>query len=407
MFLGGCPCCGGGATTTNCDDRCSRTFSKRTNSVVTNYGQHSGGYLFQAAIPAGFPENDGTGLYLDIPYERELTVNVNGEVLDDWIVEPYYDQYLGVFTYGLLPTKYPRTPLQPPDPTNPYIRGPTKSPVRIDIYMVPGFASEPFTSTSQCTATALFSFLDTSYNPTYNDWYSDTVPGPVSFSFNGYGGYLQKTNPMAIGSTNGNYVAPADFVVGGVSETITGSHYFIPDVIDEATIEPNWGTVPPKPYTMIPMEDWRNSNSVYCKAIRTKADNNNFPGEDNGPRYGYVGQVYEANIVWPDMLSIGSKCNTYAPTPTGGRTMSTKTTGPGTHLAKTLAAWGFKEGKGCSCKKMSRLMDGWGSACAKDPHLTTIIDHLAKEAAKRKLPFVRKLAEALIKRAVRQSENQS
>ena len=86
---------------------------------------------------------------------------------------------------------------------------------------------------------------------------------------------------------------------------------------------------------------------------------------------------------------------------------TTKTTGPGTHLAKTLASWGFKEGKGCSCKKMSRLMDGWGSACAKDPHLTTIIDHLAKEAAKRKLPFVRKLAEALIKRAVRQSENQS
>ena len=85
----------------------------------------------------------------------------------------------------------------------------------------------------------------------------------------------------------------------------------------------------------------------------------------------------------------------------------TKTTGPGTQLAKTLASWGFKEGKGCSCKKMSRLMDGWGSACATDPHLTTIVDHLAKEAKKRKLPFVRKLAEALIKRAVRQSENQS
>ena len=87
--------------------------------------------------------------------------------------------------------------------------------------------------------------------------------------------------------------------------------------------------------------------------------------------------------------------------------MPTKTTGPGTQLAKTLASWGFKEGKGCSCKKMSRLMDGWGSACATDPHLTTIVDHLAKEASKRKLPFVRKLGEMLVKRAVRQSENQS
>ena len=83
------------------------------------------------------------------------------------------------------------------------------------------------------------------------------------------------------------------------------------------------------------------------------------------------------------------------------------TTGPGTKLASTLASWGIKGEKGCKCKSVQRLMDGWGAACATEPHLTTIVDHLEKEAKKRGLPFVRKLGELLVKRAVRQSENQS
>ena len=87
--------------------------------------------------------------------------------------------------------------------------------------------------------------------------------------------------------------------------------------------------------------------------------------------------------------------------------MAQTTAGPGTQLAKTLASWGFKEGKSCKCKSMERSMNKWGSACATDPHLTTIVDHLEKEAKKRGLPFVRKLGEMLVKRAVRQSENQS
>ncbi len=450
MFLGGCPCCGkkecwrcytdgtdyecvgpnakpkDGWTpvgechpdeescaeecgdTTNCDDRCSPTFSKKTNNLVTMNGPHSGGYLFQAAIPAGFPINEDTGDYYEpgIPYERELTVNIDGEVLDDWILEWYYDSYLGVFSYGLLPTKYPRVPAPQPDPNNPSFRGLTRSPVMINIYMVPGFAAEPFARTDQCTATARFSFLDTRWDFTYKDWYSNTVPGPVSFLFNGYGDYLQKANPMVIGSANTYLIAPGDFVVAGVRETITGGHYFIPDVVDEATIEPNWGTVPPTPYTMIPMEDWRNSNSVYCKAIRTEDDPLGWPDEDNGPRYGYVGQVYEANIVWPDMLSIGSKCKTYTPTTpdSGGRTMTTTTTGPGTHLKNMLAAWGIhaKKGGGCKCRDWEVKMNRWGSDCRQ--HMDAIVDHLQSEAKKRNLPFVRRAGEMLVKRAIKRFE---
>ena len=92
---------------------------------------------------------------------------------------------------------------------------------------------------------------------------------------------------------------------------------------------------------------------------------------------------------------------------TGGQTMpttTTNTTGPGTQLAKTLKAWGIKGEKGCKCTSMERLMNKWKSACATEPHLTSIVDHLQKEAKKRGLPFVRKLGEMLVKRAVRQSE---
>jgi hypothetical protein len=107
----------------------------------------------------------------------------------------------------------------------------------------------------------------------------------------------------------------------------------------------------------------------------------------------------------PDEASCEAACGTTK----RSRTMPTTkaTTGPGTELSNMLAAWGFKESAKCSCKKMSRLMDGWGAACATEPHLTTIIDHLQKEAKKRKLPFVRTLAKALVLRAVRRSENQS
>ena len=117
---------------------------------------------------------------------------------------------------------------------------------------------------------------------------------------------------------------------------------------------------------------------------------------------------YLVSIEYPDLFTIRN-CEPCT-TPSGGRTMPTTkaTTGPGTELSNMLAAWGIhaKE-KGCGCKKMSRLMDGWGAACATEPHLTTIVDHLQKEAKKRGLPFVRKVGEMLVKRAVRKSQQNS
>ena len=84
--------------------------------------------------------------------------------------------------------------------------------------------------------------------------------------------------------------------------------------------------------------------------------------------------------------------------------MPTTTTGPGTHLKNMLAAFGIKaKEKGCGCKSMEKKMNRLGSACTEPKNLQMIVDHLQAEAKKRHLPFVRKVGEMLVKRAVRKS----
>ena len=87
--------------------------------------------------------------------------------------------------------------------------------------------------------------------------------------------------------------------------------------------------------------------------------------------------------------------------------MSTSTTGPGTHLKNMLAAWGIhaKKGGGCKCSDWEVKMNRWGSDCSK--HMDAIVDHLQAEAKKRKLPFVRKAGEMLVKRAIKRFEKES
>jgi hypothetical protein len=94
------------------------------------------------------------------------------------------------------------------------------------------------------------------------------------------------------------------------------------------------------------------------------------------------------------------------PTP-GGRTMPTTTTGPGTHLKNMLKAFGIKaKEKGCGCKSMEKKMNKGGPQWCRD-HKAEILDHLAKEAKKRKLPFVRIAAEKVLNLAIRRAEKDS
>ena len=86
-----------------------------------------------------------------------------------------------------------------------------------------------------------------------------------------------------------------------------------------------------------------------------------------------------------------------------------QTIGPGTQLANMLKAWGIhpKKGGGCKCKDMEVKMNRLGGACLEPKNLKMIVDHLQAEAKKRHLPFVRKVGEALVKRAVRKSQQNS
>lgn len=75
---------------------------------------------------------------------------------------------------------------------------------------------------------------------------------------------------------------------------------------------------------------------------------------------------------------------------------------PGTELKRILLGFGIKAASGCNCAGMARQMDGWGpGGCEK--RLETIVDHLEKEAKRRRLPipFRRTLARLLVRRAIR------
>jgi hypothetical protein len=88
----------------------------------------------------------------------------------------------------------------------------------------------------------------------------------------------------------------------------------------------------------------------------------------------------------------------------GARTMTTtKTTGgPGTELKRLLGSFGIKSKEnGCSCRSMQKKMDKPGWAVS---HKEEIIDHLAAEAKKRRLPFIRLAAEKLVDLAIRRAE---
>ena len=102
----------------------------------------------------------------------------------------------------------------------------------------------------------------------------------------------------------------------------------------------------------------------------------------------------------PDQASCEAACGTTK----RSRTMPTTATGPGTQLANLLKWFGIhaKE-KGCGCRSYQKKMDKGGPQWCRD-HKEEILDHLAKEAKKRKLPFVKLAASKLIDLAIRRSE---
>jgi hypothetical protein len=74
--------------------------------------------------------------------------------------------------------------------------------------------------------------------------------------------------------------------------------------------------------------------------------------------------------------------------------------GPGTELAALLGRLGIKADPGCKCRQKAEAMDAAGVDWCRY-HQEKILDWLADESKKRGIPFIRRLARALVLRASR------
>lgn len=77
--------------------------------------------------------------------------------------------------------------------------------------------------------------------------------------------------------------------------------------------------------------------------------------------------------------------------------------GPGTELKKLLKMIGITASPTCSCNSRATKMDEMGIQWCKDNE-SKIVDWLAEEAKKRKLPFIRVLGKKIVRMAIRAAE---
>ncbi len=77
--------------------------------------------------------------------------------------------------------------------------------------------------------------------------------------------------------------------------------------------------------------------------------------------------------------------------------------GAGTELKKLLATIGITSTPNCSCNRRAATMNSNGIEWCKQ-NMSTILDWLKEESAKRKLPFVRFGAKKLVQLAIRRAE---
>lgn len=76
--------------------------------------------------------------------------------------------------------------------------------------------------------------------------------------------------------------------------------------------------------------------------------------------------------------------------------------GPGTVLKAMLATLGIHADGQCKCNKMARQMDAWGPDESLK-HIEEIVSVMEETAKKRKLPFLRTVGRALVRRAISKS----
>lgn len=77
--------------------------------------------------------------------------------------------------------------------------------------------------------------------------------------------------------------------------------------------------------------------------------------------------------------------------------------GPGTNLKRYLS-WFATETVDCPCNDRANVMNAWGPDLCLE-NLETIIGWLQESAKSRKLPFVRFIVEALVRKAINEARN--
>jgi len=78
--------------------------------------------------------------------------------------------------------------------------------------------------------------------------------------------------------------------------------------------------------------------------------------------------------------------------------------GVGTNIKKMLATIGIHATKNCSCNKRARFLDEMGADWC-EVNIDMVVDWLAEEASKRRLPFFRSVGKMLVRRAIRQARS--
>ncbi|MGI9447628.1 MAG: hypothetical protein ACR2NI_08250 [Pirellulales bacterium] len=175
-------------------------------------------------------------------------------------------------------------------------------------------------------------------------------------------------------------------------------------------------------------------NSVPFAEVNCTGFNNDTPQDDMkgplewqhfqpaNPLIGTTDQTYSFSLQYDDVLQSPCWLCPDQPKPTrnpgnpaypgtfsttGGRTMPTKTNGPGTELANMLKMIGINsKEKGCQCKSHAKRMDREGPQWCRD-NIDTILGWLQTEAKKRKLPFVKQVAKQVVLLAIRRAEKKS
>ena len=85
------------------------------------------------------------------------------------------------------------------------------------------------------------------------------------------------------------------------------------------------------------------------------------------------------------------------------RTLEADPNGPGTILSGMLSSLGIKSSSTCSCKRRAVAMNMQGPEWC-EQNTETILSWLEEEAKKRKLPFVKMIASAMVNRAIKKSK---